>query len=97
MKLYHGTNSNDVDAIMNDPRASNAVNGYGFYMTKSLEVARSYGRNVICFDVSIEAMKLVRPVVRLINNKHNGNVMEWVFTQHHATVIAIEADDIYLT
>ena len=95
IKFYHGTNNNEVNNIIDDPRATKAVNGIGFYCTTNIEVARAYGSNVIVFEMSIEAMKMVKPVIRPINNVNFAGEMEYVFNQHDATVMCIEAEDSY--
>ena len=97
IKFYHGTNNDNTNSIIDDPRATKAVNGIGFYCTTNINVARSYGSNVIVFEMTIEAMKMVHPIVRPINNVNHAGEMEYVFSQRDATVMCIEAEDAYAT
>lgn len=63
IKLYHGTNANPLH-VMDSARMTKNINGYGFYLTNDIEVARKYGRHVVCFELSMTAdVKFtVRPI-----------------------------------
>jgi len=47
LKLYHGCKAIHVQSIMDDIK----ISGIGFFMTPSLETAKEYGSQVVCFEV----------------------------------------------
>lgn len=50
MKLYHGTNNNAYE-VSQRPMPNKAINGLAFYVTDDINVAKQYGRNVVCWEV----------------------------------------------
>ena len=105
IKLYHGTKHRSITDVMDSPKASNAINGFGFYVTKQLHVAKQYGR-VICFEISVELANQLnlreRPIDQrftedqsLLNECIEGG-LEIVLTQRQADELALEAEDVYL-
>ncbi len=61
MRLYHGTNATLID-IVDNAKVSKCINGIGFYMTDSLEVARKYGSRVVELELEDFDDYLVRPI-----------------------------------
>ena len=108
MIMYHGTRSSDPNAIMEDPRAHQSINGMGFYCTDDINVARQYGSTVIAYEVPRDIMNAMSPVVRPIDQRYTDpsmgvsvgecaqGGMEYVFNQRDATNMVIEADDYYI-
>ena len=63
IKLYHGTNQS-VKHILNYGKMGNAANGLGFYLTNEYNIAKSYGMNVICFEVFAEDFDKLNLTIR---------------------------------
>ena len=83
--LYHGTNQ-DAQTVLDQPKATNAANGRGFYMTTELSVASSYGRSVIAFELDLDNMpdhitrKLDIPPTSSAYALQADNVLEYVIS-----------------
>ena len=61
---YHGTSPRHAETVIDSPELRMATNGLGFYMTRDLSVAQSYGSVVIAFEIDIEHTDniIVRPI-----------------------------------
>ncbi len=46
-KLYHGCTSANVQSVMDDIK----VTQRGFFMTPDINIAKQYGKRVVCFEV----------------------------------------------
>tara|TARA_R110000796_G_scaffold14055_5_gene46131 strand:- start:2471 stop:2803 length:333 start_codon:yes stop_codon:yes gene_type:complete len=66
IKLYHGTNASNTNNVIDFPKATKNINGFGFYATRDIGVARLYGSKVVCWEVEDtfmdEYITLERPI-----------------------------------
>ena len=110
IKIYHGTNSQaNAEAIMDDPKATNAINGYGFYATRDIKVAKNYGQFVVCWEIEAEAFAAIKgttqgpidkryaePSMDISYGECAEGGMEVVFTQKGAIEVVVECEDSYI-
>ena len=67
--FYHGT-KHDVEEVMNNPMMKPSANGYGLYLTESLQAARAYG-DVIAFVLPIGfEFDVIRKMEHMAWNAH---------------------------
>jgi hypothetical protein len=72
MILYHGTNNKHAIDSFN---MSNAINGLGFYLTNSKEVASKYGKYVVGYDMDDDLYGVMdRMVVRPIDQRYTEDM-----------------------
>jgi len=63
IKLYHGSSCYNINDMLDNPKATQNINGFGFYTTTSLQTAKLYGSIVYCYEV--ESLKYTqRPINR---------------------------------
>tara|TARA_R110000744_G_scaffold208461_14_gene327211 strand:+ start:6155 stop:6499 length:345 start_codon:yes stop_codon:yes gene_type:complete len=105
IKLYHGTTTTDnINNLLDCPKASACINGNGFYVTMNIEVARRYGSKVVVWEVEAGLLNIAQ---RPIDQRYQEGLatyeecvkggMEIVLTQTQADTMAIEAFYAYLT
>ena len=99
--LYHGTR-NDVQTVYADPKACEAANGRGFYMTPELAVASSYGHNVIAVVLYLDDMpdhvvrKLDVPASSSAYALKADLVLEYVISDMGIQQMLTKCDDWYI-
>ena len=107
MKFYHGTTAARADEVMDNPQGHDAINGWGFYMTRDIEVARQYGEAVICYEVSHKVADELQMITRPIDQRYTEDMelyrecvaggMETVITSQKALVhFIVEMEDSYI-
>ena len=77
IKLYHGTN-HEATKVIDTPTMNNATNGLGFYLTECIDTAKSYGSNVVCFELELDIVNSMNMVIRPISP--DNPTREWVIT-----------------
>lgn len=76
--LYHATNANK-NTVIDYAELRHAVNGLGFYLTDDINVAKTYGINIITYDFSEHTELLAKMESNKINNGDlNTEHMEYV-------------------
>lgn len=103
IKLYHGTNATNLKDLLDSPRATSNINGLGFYTSLDLEVAKKYGRTVVCWELDMNYLDGLDSVSRPIDQRYTEELasydecakggMEIVLTQRAASLMAIYAED----
>ena len=110
IRIYHGTNSRaNAEAIMDNPIATNAINGFGFYASRDINVARNYGQHVVCWEIDSAAFSAIRgttqgpidrrytdPSMDISYGECAEGGMEVVFTQRGAIEVVVECEDSYI-
>ena len=96
--LFHGTMSLNINEVVDYPKASNAINGNGFYCTFDEETARGFGR-VIAWVLTKEQFDELEYTQRPIDQRYTEGLasytecasygMEIVLTQRSADLMAI--------
>ena len=99
--LYHGTMSMDINDVIDYPKASNAINGLGFYTSLDEETARGFGR-VVAWVIDKELFDKLEYTQRPIDQRYMEGLatyhecasygMEVVLTQRSADLMAINCD-----
>jgi len=105
IKLYHGTSASNLLSVMDYPKASKSINGLGFYLSTDYDTAKQYGRDVICFVISLEQYDEINPIIRPIDQSYIEGIrtyeqclvggVEVVLTQHDADMLAINSEEVY--
>ena len=103
--LYHGTNASNTNDVMDSPRATNAINGNGFYLTRDINVARSYGSTVIAYEVEVQVEEF--SITRPIDTRHTDPSLDISYSEcakggieafipaHNITKFIMSIDDSY--
>jgi hypothetical protein len=99
-KLYHGSNASNLNDVIDYPKAKSAINGFGFYVTKDIEVAKQYGR-VVYWEVETALIENCKE--RPIDQRYVENIelydecaeggMEIALPQYLADLMATHAID----
>tara|TARA_R110002020_G_scaffold132454_1_gene295799 strand:+ start:594 stop:965 length:372 start_codon:yes stop_codon:yes gene_type:complete len=98
--LYHGTMSLNINEVVDYPKASKSINGFGFYCTLDAETARGFGR-VIAWVLTKEQFDELEYTQRPIDQRYTEGLatyaecasygMEVVLTQRSAGLMAVNA------
>jgi len=89
MFLYHGTTKLNAECVIDYPLAKASTNGFGFYLTNDIEVARQYGSSVVCYEVSNDfTCQLVRPFNYDEEKSYDGR-LEFVLSQQEADKLVL--------
>ena len=105
MILYHGTNTNSLIDLIDNPKLGKCINGDGFYLTPEIEVAKKYGRTVLAYELSTQVCDSIAFTIRPIDLSFIDGIvcfgqakeggMEWVITnQPERDTLALDADSI---
>lgn len=105
IKLYHGTNASNLLSVMDYPKANKSINGLGFYLSTEYDTAKQYGRDVICYVISVVEFDKLSSIVRPIDQSYIEGIrtyeqclvcgVEVVLTQHSADQLAINSEEVY--
>lgn len=106
MKLYHGTNSHNTNDVIDNPKASKAINGVGFYVTLDVDTAGMYGKDVICWEINTVTANMIKSPIKLIDQRFTEDMQmfeeclkggrEIALTQQEADLVATLCEDAYL-
>jgi hypothetical protein len=106
IKLYHGTNSQDTNNVLDYPTTSRAINGNAFYVTEDIDVAGMYGKHVVCWEINQATRNMIASATKPINQMYTENMelyakcaeqgMEIALTQREADLMATLCMDAYL-
>ena len=98
--LYHGTMNTNTNEVVDYPKASKSINGFGFYCTLDAETAGGFGR-VVAWVLTKEQFDELEYIQRPIDQRYTEGLasyavcasygMEVVLTQHSANLMAINA------
>lgn len=107
IKVFHGTNASNINDVIDNPRMTNCINGFGFFTTNDIEVARKFGKTVICWEMSVEVAEAVKFNIQPIDKSFEEGIrthkecveagMEWVIrTQAGVNTMAWDCEDSFV-
>ena len=106
--LYHGTNTSCITDVMDSPRMSHNINGYGFYLTDYVPTARCYGKSVVVYAMTAEVYESIQFKIRSIDLSYQeglkpygecvmGGIEYVITTTKGINLLSVECEDVYTT
>jgi hypothetical protein len=107
IKLYHGTNSQDINNLLDYPAATKNINGIGFYVSLEFNSAKKYGSEVVCWEVDAAFLAANDVCIMPIDQRYVEDMALWDeclaggtecrLPQRTADLMAVYCEDAYMT